>query len=412
MPALIQHAWDVQARIAFFTYYVFGVAQSNDSLVSLYKRAIPGSHLTESVDAASLAFLAYHHRNQALQQFAQAKYLAALRLLNNALQDAELAVADATLQSVLLLDLYEKMSNRSACRPESWMAHVNGALALAELRGEQNFRCHTSRRLSLRLTVTVNISCHAISMHVPETLVRLYKGLESFSDSSDIKWRLKGLMMSFINFKADIRQGGFASEESNLVLGRAWDFEQQFAAMEKTLSVFWKTKTVVAETNSPLAFRQQYEIYPDHLVTQGANVLRTMRLLLHGLIHDHTVSPEHESADQTQPLAPSRQIIENTASAICASTPQFVLVGAKAGNTIPFSPLQTLQCYSMLPHLYIAGKMSKDKYTRDWVINMVEYLAETAGMEAAKMTAEILKGATNVSYWNLYAMLGSYAFAP
>jgi hypothetical protein len=399
--------------MAFFTYYVFGATQSNDALASLYKRAIPGSHLTESVDAVSLAFLASHHRNQALLDFARTRYLAALRLLNNALQDPELAVADATLQSVLLLDLYEKISNRSAypSGQASWMSHVNGAMALVKLRGERNFLSHTARRLAMRLTVTVTVSCNASSSHVPETLVRLYKGLKPFSEASDTKSRIKGLVMNFTNFKADIRDGRFASDQSNL-LSRAWDFDEQFTAMEETLSAFWVGKTVIEKTENPLAYRQRYDLYPDHLATQGANMLRTMRLLLHGLIQDHISASKPETANCAEALAASRKIIESLANAICASTPQFVLVGAKPENTLPFGPLQTLQCYSMLPHLYIAGQMSTDTYLRDWVINMTEYLAETGGMEVAKMTGEALRKKAEVPYWSLFAMLGSYAFAP
>lgn len=52
----LQLTYDTRTRYAFFNFYVFEVSQFNDTIASLFKLAIPGRHLTECVDTASLAF--------------------------------------------------------------------------------------------------------------------------------------------------------------------------------------------------------------------------------------------------------------------------------------------------------------------------------------------------------------------
>ena len=392
--------------MAFFSFYVFGMSRTHDVLPSLYDRASLGSHLIESVNAVGLAFMAHHYRQPELSNLASSKYLTAIRKLNQALRVPQIAVTDATLQSVLLLDLYEKLVNRDSSAPIPWMAHVNGALALVKARGHRNLQNYTARRLCTRLVTTLVVSCAATSTHVPDTLTDLCNSMTQFFDMNDIKWQVASLVISLINLKADIRCGQFSSEVD--ILENAWVLDSQFAEWHKRFSRFWQPAKVAIAPHSPLVLGKYYDLYQDHYVTQGANVFQTMRLLLHEVIQRHTnqVLPIDNKALET-----SRKIIEDAARETCASVPQFILVQARPENALPFSPLQVLQGYALLSPLYVAGHFSEDAQLRQWVIDLMKYMAEAGRMEMAIKVAEVLETSPDLPYWNVYAMLGSYAFA-
>lgn len=131
-PQTIRKAPDVaindRARNAFFSHYVVGFSKVFDVLGSFYRR--PGHNIQTT---ASPAFFSFRFDSIEAQLMARAQYLRALPLVNSALKSPE----SATLLAVLLLDLFEKILHNS------WMSHVNGALALVKLRGHAKLRQYT-----------------------------------------------------------------------------------------------------------------------------------------------------------------------------------------------------------------------------------------------------------------------------
>ncbi|KAK9481726.1 hypothetical protein V1527DRAFT_478754 [Lipomyces starkeyi] len=401
-------ALDVQARHAFFTFYVFGLSRSYDTLASLYEQAGPGGHLWASVDAVSLAFLAQQqHGSSEITRLAYQSYVTAIQRVNHALKDSSLAVTDPVLQSVLLLDLYEKMVTRNPQSIVSWMGHVNGGLALVILRGRRNLKSYISRRLVTRLITTLIISCAAASVRIPRALEELSHEHVPKLPEDDAKWTHNGLVMAVVNFNADVREGKFSSGME--VVAEAKRLDEAFAAREAALPLERRPVRVTIEEDNPLVLEGFYHQYQDHFITQGRNVFRIMRLLLNDVIQQHIVV-EEDASDSNAKI--SRKIIECTARGICASVPQFVLPGIRLENQVPFSPLQALHCYTLLGPLYIAGQLSRDCRLRCWVLNTLHHIAATGGMEMAKRVADTLTASPDASFWEVYAMLGSYAFAP
>ena len=386
---------------------MFGVSRTHDALAYLYAQAAEGSQLSESVDAVSLAFLARHHRHAPLADLARSKYSTALRQVNRSLQRPQLATTDVTLQCVLLLDLYEKMVNSEELAPSNWMAHVNGALALASARGNRNFDSSTARRLGKRLVSTLVISCLAASARVPAALSGLCRGLDPHFPKDDIKWQSNFLVTDLINLQADVKEGKFPSDAH--ALAALWAFEAGLAAKHTEWSPSWQPVRVA--TDSPLVLENHYDLYRDHFVTQGANVFRMARLLLHQTVQEYAAGDDARPDVRTE----SRRTIEGTARAICASAPQFFLPGARPANAdtraLPLTPAQVLECYAVLSPLYLAGQASADAALRAWVVATMRHMADAGGMEMARTVADILEARPGVPHWGVYAMLGSYAFA-
>ncbi|KAK9369405.1 hypothetical protein V1509DRAFT_620709 [Lipomyces kononenkoae] len=399
-------ALDAWARHAFFTFYVFGLSRNYDMLPPLYEQARPGGHLWASVDAVSLAFLAQQqHWSSEITGLAYQSYETAIQHVNHALKDSTLAVTDPVLQSVLLLDLYEKMVTRNPQSIVSWMSHVNGGLALAKLRGRRNIRSYIGRRLATRLITTLIISCAAASVRIPRALEELSQQLEPTLPEEDVKWSHNGSVMAVVNFNVDIREGKFSSGAE--VIAEAKRLDEAFAAREAALPLERIPVRVTIEEDNPLVLEGFFHEYQDHFITHDGNVFRITRIMLNDVIQQHIVVGEEGVSNAKI----SQEIIECTAREICASVPQFILPGIRVENQIPFSPLQALRCYALLGPLYIAGKLSKDCHLRCWVLNTLDHMAATGGMEMAKRVADKLRTSPDASFWEVYAMLGSYALA-
>lgn len=97
-------------------------------------------------------------------------------------------------------------------------------------------------------------------------------------------------------------------------------------------------------------------------------------------------------------------------SQIYATVPQFVLSEARSKNSVPFSPLQKLQCYISLTPLYLASKLSANNRMRHWIRHVMEHIVEARNMKIAKDVVETLRARLDTEYWTVYAVTGCYAF--
>jgi hypothetical protein len=413
LPRQPQLAWNVRARHDFFAHYVYGLSSTYDILPALYEKAKPDDHLYASVDAASLAFLANKQRTSSreLPRLAAEYYMIALRRINAALSNHELASADSTLQSVLLLDLYEKMMGRDLKSEAPWVAHLNGALALIKARGYNDMtRSEVSRKLADKLFTTLLISCYIASNRIPEGVAELGRRLDMFHDKDDAKWRLSNMNCKMINFRIDVVEGKFSNGSE--IVAEAKRLDNAYREIEETSSQRWQPRRVMASEEDPaerfLIFGDHYDIYKDHFTTQVRNTVRIMHLQLQSYIQTHL---EDDGSDESIRIrSESCANTERYAEDVCASASQFLLPGAHPNNSVPFPPVQALKCGILLPSLFIAGSASTNPNLRLWVINTMKYISTTGNLRSALTTAETLEEHPGMDFRFMYAKLGGYAF--
>ncbi|KAH8196843.1 hypothetical protein TruAng_008984 [Truncatella angustata] len=466
IPTSLSFSWEVRARSAFFSYYIFGFSRSHDALTNLYTASSATSVLSAAVDAAALAFLAKHHQvpgyvpinpapgSSELIRLTSSSYITAIKLMS-AIVDTALApqvgafsgkrngaaFEDATFQAVLLLDLCEKLacvtlrpdgkrishdhtnnSNSSGNRP--WLSHLRGALDLVRVRGlKGRYSSSTARRLTARLVMTLVISCGVSGVHVPQELEELRMGLLPYLSTPPLsedpgnssiwnkdeakvepKFAVTSLVVGVVNLAADVQQGSLPPGD---LIRRSNELDNGFVDLESELPSSWQFERKFSESGFPVVYAGYYDIYTDHFVTQVRNVIRSMRLLLFELMWKRC--PDQKNVDDYQ--TEISEVVDGLCGDICAAVPQFVWLQARSENCVPFTPLQLLQCYTLLSPLYIAGKLSTHVTMRAWIISTLHYMADSGGLMAAKSVAEILETHDDVSYWQVYAMLGSYAFA-
>jgi len=399
-PQTLQLSWDVRARGVFFSDYVFGFSRSCDVLAPLLEQAPATGHLAASVDAVSVAFMSFRTNAPLLRQLAKEKYVTALQKLGQALRFHEVSATDETLQSVLLLDLYEKLVNKDPVSSVAWMSHVVGAISLIKSCGDRFIATQTGRRLATRLAMTLAISCGAARLRIPDALISLRKDLSSCV--GDTKWDFTAIVVDVVNLQAD--NASFPTSSSVEIAGRAKELDAQLESLETTLSTFWAPRSVSMSAH-PLLFGSTYDIYQDHFVTQVRNAFRTVRLMLNSIIQKHC-PPE-----LSIPRNDATEAIKVLSEQICAAVTPFILSEDRQGNEARFSSLQTLQCYTLIPPLYIAGQLSSSHALREWAMHIMNHMAEAGRMKIAKDVANILRFTPEVDYWQIYSMVGCYALA-
>ena len=379
---------------------------------SLYAQSPAGRPLPASVDAVSLAFFSFHFDSTQALRISREKYLSALPLLNQVLKSSESATSDSTLLAVLLLDLFEKITNNNPRSMSSWMSHINGALALVGLREGPSLQDYTGLRLSARLSTNLIISCVSAKTPVPPALIKLRSDLEPYLNKDDPKWLLSGLVVKYVNLKGAIEDGCLSSSN---VIARATALDFEFLSLAKSMPSTWLYNTVYLKEASERVLEQHWDMYPDHFIAQSWNVIRVMRILLNDIIRTHWFSQEtgySNGVSSACDTSVAMSHIDSIAKDICATAPPFMGYESPARNIKAFTTTQRLRCYTLLFPLYVAGLYSSSAtQIKPWVIKQLRFMSDVIGIGNASLVVEILERSNKTCLWDVYAMLGSYAFA-
>jgi hypothetical protein len=126
-----------QAKKIFYQNYVVGETKGYGLMRQYCSPAVKDEHLIKSIDAVSLAYLNYQKHSESAQAEARLRCVDSLKLTSKALQSLEPAMKDSTMLSILLLDLYEKITSKEPQYDSAWAAHIKGALSLVQLRGNE-----------------------------------------------------------------------------------------------------------------------------------------------------------------------------------------------------------------------------------------------------------------------------------
>lgn len=427
-----------QAKDLFYYNYVVGTLKPFDFLQMFSSPTCKDDHLSSSMDAVALAYLNYQRRIPDAQSDARRHYVTALRLLNKAIQDPELAKKDSTLLSILLLDLYEKITNQEPHYEGAWAAHLQGALTLVKMRGDQQYDDPIALRMLVRLTTNEIISCVVSHRPVPEEIVALRANIEAnVSSLANPKTRESDLMIEFARLRHDIEDGYLPDEE---VIASLKNLDCRFLALSMDVQPTWQFKTIQVEEKSSHHFESYHHIYPAEQIGQMWNVLRLTRILINELILSRYSKVEEVGIHDSSFYQPAIDTITSMASDICATVPQYIgdisaggfhkltAIPVMAPNlppgtakrkerALPFkhttspSPTHHLPCYRLIFPLYVAAQSSgAPPSLRPWAIEQLRFMADYHAIENAVRVADILEFGDNRDPWLVYALLGSYAF--
>ena len=430
-PQSLPLSIDLQARHAFFTHYI--TSKCWDFLKPYHHPTDSPEHLTLAIEAVSLAYLWHQVYSDAALVAARERYVAALRMTNKTLKSSGEATKDTTLMASLLLDLFEKITDSEPRNNKSWASHVNGALALVNLRGLEQFQDPSEFVILIRLSTHYIISCVASGSPVPDKLIAIQAYIGRHRNIQDPMLRLSNLMVQYANLgcrnRRDISSNGGH-------IGWSMELDRNLQVLDLELPPSWQYSTVLLDHKSDRTFDLYFDSYSNPRVCQARNVLRVFRILLNESLIKHYLASA-TSDDNLALIGLAHDNIEILAGEICACVPQYVDCDGAAQQRLPTSekmelPDQTsdqildrglvraghlhapdhqLDCYTLIFPLYVAGSSIAVPDVRPWVIKQLHYISSHFHVRNAGVVAQVLERETDVNPWEVYAMLGSYAFA-
>lgn len=405
----------------FFAYYIADFSRAWDFLYPYFNPGAAPEHLMLSIDAVSLAFLAHHIASPSARNLGRKKYVSALKKTNAALRNTKTAREASTLQASLILDLFENITNPASKIEDTRRAHVNGALALVKLRGLEHFRDSAGLKALTRLSLNAVVCCISQNDPVPAEIFEIREHNAQFVDVSDPKWRMTGLVLDMTDLVAEMTQRSLKPEEK---VRRCIELDMELERVALGALPFWSYKRVEVPViqRDGRALDDFYDVYPDRKVTQMWNVLRLLRILL--------CEEVVETCSDWRWLADSQRAAATIGSAIveiCASVPQMTDCDGAARHKLPAGTdpravsahahtlTHFLDAYVLIFALYVAcWSRNCPPRAREWIIGELGRIAEHFGVREAAAVVEILNsqvGAARVGPWDVYRLLGSYAFA-
>ena len=428
-PRSLPLSVDLQARDIFFAHYVTSTSKCWNFLEQFYYPTDSPDHLTLAIEAVSLAYLWHQVYSDVALASGRERYIAALRMTSKTLECPEEVAKDTTLLTSLVLDLFEKITDSEPRNNKSSISHVNGALALVKIRGLEHFQDSFQFRVLVRLSNHFVGSCIVSGSIVPEELSAIRTYVEKHLNFQEHTLQLSDLMIQYAKLRNELRRGILSNKEC---IGVSMELDIKLQTLDLNMPPSWQYSTTILDHKSDRTFDFHFDSYPHRNICQARNFLRVVRILLNeSLINYYLESPESDK--YLAPMRVAHGNIETLAGELFACVPQYVDCDGAARQRLPTSeksellyrqardcgpsgaghlhtPAHQADCYTLIFPLYAAGRSKAAPDVRPWAIKQLQYIGNHFYIRNAEAVAQILEGETDVSPWEVYAILGSYAF--
>lgn len=381
--------------------------------------------LRSSVNAACLAALANSTKNPMITAKAHAAYGSALQLTNSALRVKETAVEDSTLISVIMLGLYENFAFQDKRSIQAWAKHVQGASALVNLRGKEQFQSSTGRRIFHQFYGIVMLVCLESGNPIPDGLRDLYNHCNPSSDYAVQGRQWTTRLTSFMHDAIDLNRD--KDSDPITLVTKAINLDRELDSIKALIPKIWQYDTVRLQRPSEHAFGSFYHVYMDSWIAQMWNNLRLCRMHLYKIIREQLWKgrkcvPPLFSQEEVEPqIAAAQKVIQITTASMCASAPQLTGMipfpdystsgpgGLSAGSSREaaapddarpqlhppgtfLDPAKPTGMHHLIWPLYAAGSSDlSSKEMRQYAIDMLYFIALRIGTRQAVVLAESLK---------------------
>lgn len=307
--------------------------------------------LRHSINAASLAGFANATKSLAIMQQAQAAYGSALRLTNAALRVTDTAVKDSTLMSVIMLGTYENFVFRDKGSIKAWQKHVDGACALLNLRGKEQFQRELSRRLFHQFYGIILLVALETGQPVHKGMRELYQFMTPTSEYSihGRAWttRLVDVMHGSINVSQD------RHSDPHSLVNMALDLDRELNDIKALMPTVWDCERIHLDYASQHLYGNMYDIYLDPWIAQMWNNVFSCRINLFKVVQKNLSKgrlfepPLFSWEEDAELSARARQVQMESVEAIVAAVPQIT-------GMIPFPDIQTARRRASDPSISIS----------------------------------------------------------
>ncbi|KAK4496373.1 hypothetical protein PRZ48_012353 [Zasmidium cellare] len=374
------------AQNIFFQQYTCGPNKSElDFANSVFSSRQTTGMLESIITALGLVALP-EHRNMVMMNLASKKYLSALQQTQTALQDPKRARSDETLATVLLLGLHELVAVDDSSSDRSRLSvHLNGAIKLLELRGNNQLTSFCNSRMYDRTCTQLMFSSIMSRRPIPDTMLKISRGLRhqmhyeeiSGADLLEISARLCSLLHAVdrtetIESIVEIFHGLVA-------------LEHEIAAWEQALS--WRFDVSKQPIENPdKSFLRYQESYLNRLAGSSRNRYRCIRIAINEEIL-HLAETRPHLLDLAGPSAPftlerAKATILTMSQEICQSVPYFLgQDSCRDWREESLDPPTMFGGSAMLMPLYFAANPKRiSPAMHQWLLQQVSRIGRETGL--------------------------------
>lgn len=292
-----------------------------------------------SMTAVGLMGLASTARSRELMDAARKSYGTALRLTNYALQNPAEAVKDSTMLSVLILGVFEMMTENAPRRltVAAFQNHVNGAVALARMRGPSQFQTRAGRRMFSMLCQRVVISCAQQNIAMPDSLMQLWYEMAKTIELANPDGRLMPLMWQVLQLRCEIRSASLT--DPTAIVDRLLALDEEFEKLTTQLPASWQYRVFKVVQDHPAVFGGICHLYSSLYHSHVWNSILTTRVLLLETVTSEisqdvlSLTPRLNSHHYTEVFHKARRKLKRLLHAVTASVPQQLgLINAADGS--------------------------------------------------------------------------------
>ncbi|KAF4974879.1 hypothetical protein FZEAL_8280 [Fusarium zealandicum] len=282
--------------------------------------------VTVSMTAVGLAGLSQVTHCPETMTRAQQSYGIALKITHRALRDPVEVVKDTTMLAVLILGTYEFVSGHSPQTMRAWQDHVNGAAALASLRGSAQLRSKAGVSMFLMLCQSVLISCIQSGLPMPQALIDLRREIHPSDELDGPAAPLANPTYKALQARYDIKTGKLNRLDE--IVDTLSSIDDEFSSILSELPASWNYHRVQLTEPDPRVLGQRCHVYSGLLESTTWNSVRAIRMLVSETIveqlglHSGATGLTALSECHLQLLARTTRLLEMLRQAIAASVPQ------------------------------------------------------------------------------------------
>ncbi|ATY58530.1 C6 finger domain [Cordyceps militaris] len=281
--------------------------------------------IAAGVVAIGLAGLSKVTRNTRMMDMARRNYGAALNLTTTALSDKDEAVKDTTMLSVLLLSTYEVVSGSTPQTMEAWQKHVDGAAALATIRGTDQFKTSAGCKMFQMLCYSVLLSCMRSDIPAPPVIEELRNKSLEMGKLDRTNRNLIDHMFRTTTVRHQVKTGIITGRHD--VISTLANCDAEWALLASDMPDIWRYRNIKLAAATPTAMHRHCHVYPGLIAAITWNGIRSTRMLLQEAIIEqlcHNADDESCLSSADQELLIGAIKTHNTLTdAIIASVPQF-----------------------------------------------------------------------------------------
>ncbi|KAL2134276.1 hypothetical protein VTI74DRAFT_643 [Chaetomium olivicolor] len=282
-----------------------------------------------SMTAVGLMGLATRTQSPPLMDAARKSYGTALRLTNHALQQPTEAVKDSTMLCILILGVFEMMTENTAevSTVEAFQKHVTGAVTLAQMRGPAQFKTRAGRRMFSMLCQRAVISCAQRNEPMPDSLIELWHQMcDTSPDTGNPNRRLMPLLWQVLQLRSDINRGYLTDPPT--IVGRLLTLDEEFEELTTRLPPSWKYRTFEVKQHHPAVFGGICHLYSSpHHANMYNHILTTRILLLETILSQisqdfASFAPILDTSRYLEVYNKTRRKLKHMVRDVAASMPQ------------------------------------------------------------------------------------------